>query len=95
MLFYASIAARLVVKHLITTTHHTYTNGQVERSNKTIVVALRHYISEHQIDWDQYLQLLSYEFNVEVHRENGPTLFSLVQFCQPPGPTTTNPASAT
>lgn len=58
--FFAMICSLLGVKHLTTTAYHPQTKGQVEHYNKTIVTRLRHYVAEHQRDWDTLVQPLTY-----------------------------------
>lgn len=92
--FFAAVTARLGTRHLMTTAYRPQTNGQVERFNRTVVARLRHFVTEHQTNWDQYVQLLTHEYNDQVHRPTGTTPFSFVLSRQTPGPITANPASA-
>jgi len=48
-------------RNIFTTTYHLQANGQVERMNRTIIVAtLRHYVDEERKDWDEHLDALAY-----------------------------------
>ena len=84
--FFACLCAFLGSKLLNTTAYHPQTNGQAERFNRTIVARMRHYVNEHQTDWDDYVQPLTYGYNCQVHRTTGTTPFSLVLSREPPGP---------
>lgn len=64
---------------LTLTAHHLQTNGKVDRYNCTIVVRLRHYVSELQRDWNLYVQPLTFAFNTQTYRwtRNSPFNFNL------------------
>lgn len=53
----------LGIRNLFTTTYHPQTNGQVERFNRTILSALRHYVAEHPKDWDLFTDALTFAYN--------------------------------
>lgn len=59
----ATLSLFLRLRKLENTAHHPYTNEQVERYSRTIVVRLSHYISEHERDRDSYVQSPMYEYN--------------------------------
>ena len=44
------------VRHYQTTAYQPPANGQTERFNQTLVRRLRHYVEEHQRNWDEYIQ---------------------------------------
>ena len=83
---FAAICQFLGVKHSTTTAYHPQTNGQTERYNRTLVERLRHYVSDHQKSWDEYVQPLTYAYNIQVHRSTGTTPYSLVLSRHPPNP---------
>lgn len=56
--FFAALCASLQTKLVSTTEYHPQTNGNVERFDKTLVARLRHYIDEHQSNWDTFIQTL-------------------------------------
>lgn len=58
--FFATKTKRLEIKHLTTTAFHPQTVGQVEWFPTTILARLWHYVTKHQTDCDQYVQLLMY-----------------------------------
>ena len=82
--FFETICSMLGVRHFTTTAYHPQTNGQAERFNRTIVQRLRHYVAEHQTDWDLYIQPLTYAYNMQVHRTTGTTPFDLILSRHPP-----------
>lgn len=50
--FFQNVCRILGIKNLFTTTYHPQLNGQVERFNRTILAALRHYVVDLANDWD-------------------------------------------
>ena len=79
------MCALLGVRHYLTTAYHLQPNGQTERFNRTLVQRLRHYAEEHQRDWDDYVQPLTFAYNTQVHRSTETTPFDLVLTPPPSG----------
>jgi RNase H-like domain found in reverse transcriptase/Reverse transcriptase (RNA-dependent DNA polymerase)/Integrase zinc binding domain/Chromo (CHRromatin Organisation MOdifier) domain/Retroviral aspartyl protease len=61
----------------MSTSHHPQTDGQTERSNRTLEDILRHYVSKQQDDWDQHLTAAEIAVNSSVHASTGFTPFYL------------------
>ena len=78
------ICRLLGVKNLFTTTYHPQTNGQVERFNRTIIAAIRHYVSDHPHDWDLFTDALTYACNTQPHDSTSIAPFELVLSRPPP-----------
>ena len=76
--FFADVCRILRAKLRFTTTYHPQANGQVERFNRTIKAALRHYIGEHPKDWDLYTDVLTFAYNCQVHSSTNYAPFELV-----------------
>ena len=91
--FFKTVCHILGVRRKTTTAYHPQTNGQAERYNKTIAKRLRHYVSEHQNDWDQYVQPLTYAYNAQVHATTGLPPFNLTIARPPPCPILDNVSS--
>jgi hypothetical protein len=51
--------------------YHPQTNGQVKMFNKTILNALRGYVSELQADWDEYTSALTLGHNCCIYASLG------------------------
>lgn len=75
--FFESVWALVAMHHLLTTTHHLHMNGRAERFHSTLVIRSQYYVSEHQTDWAEYVQPLSYAYNKQVHRSHGTPPFDL------------------
>jgi hypothetical protein len=61
--FGQSVLELMGVKSLMSSSFHPQTDGQTERSNRTIEETLRHFASYHQRDWDTYLQTAVFAIN--------------------------------
>ena len=67
-----------------TSTYHPQANGQVERFNRTILAALRHYVLDNPRDWDEFTPALTYAYNTQIHRITGFSPFELTLSRPPP-----------
>jgi transposase InsO family protein len=76
--FFQAVCAELGVKKLFTSAYHLKTNGQVERYNRTILAALRAYVSKRQDYWDEFTSAVTYAYNCRVHSSLGMAPFELV-----------------
>lgn len=76
--FFQNVCRILGVKNLFTTTYHPQCNGQVERFNRTMLAALRHYVADHPKEWDLFTDALTYAYNTQVHRTTKLAPFELV-----------------
>ncbi len=82
--FFEFVCAVIDIKRIAITAYHAQTNGQTERYNQTLERRIRHYVNEHQDDWDLYVQPLTYAYNTQVHRSTSTSPFSLVLTRHPP-----------
>ena len=82
--FFQAVCRHLGIIHKFVTTYHPQANGQVERYNRTLAAMLRSYVNDHQDDWDQYAEALTYAYNNHVHRSTRTTPFDLVLTRPPP-----------
>ncbi len=67
----------------LTSTYHPQSNGGSEKFNKTLLEALRSYVSARQDDWDTYLVYIEFAYNNSVNVATGFSPFVL-QFVQSP-----------
>lgn len=62
----------------IWTTHYRpQCNGLTESFNKSLGNILSHYVSSSQVDWDRYISLVQFTYNVSIHESHGYTPFFL------------------
>jgi hypothetical protein len=64
-------------KLVMSTAYHPQTDGQTERSNRTLEESLRHYVSWKQNDWDTHLTALEISVNNARQSSTGFTPFYL------------------
>lgn len=69
--------ASLGIPNLFMTTYHPQCNRQVERINRTIIVALRYYITDNSKEWDLHTHTLTYAYNTQIRLATGCTPFEL------------------
>ena len=81
--FFDAVCALLGMQHYLTTVYNPQTNGQTERFNRTLVQRLRNYFKEHQRDWDDYVQPLTFAYNTQVYRSTETNPFDL-ELTRPP-----------
>ena len=81
---FIDICRILGVKNVFTTTYHPQCNEQVERFNRTIINALRHYVADQPKDWDLFTDALTFAYNTQVHSSTGVSPFELVLSRRPP-----------
>jgi hypothetical protein len=60
------------------TAYHPQTDGQSERENRTLVEAVRSFVSEDQKDWDEQLPLLELAMNSAKQSSTGESPFMMV-----------------
>ena len=76
--YLTAICQILGTSNVFTTAYHPQTNGQAERCNRTLLCAIRRYVSEELDDWDQYCNALKFAYNCQVHPSIGFSPFELV-----------------
>jgi hypothetical protein len=67
----------------------------VERYNRTIVNALRGYVSERQNTWDEYTSAITFGYNCRIHSSLGLAPFELVLSRPPPSLSVEHPEPGT
>lgn len=81
---FIDICRLLGIKNQFTITCHPQANGQLERFNRPIFAARRHYVADHTTDWDLYTDSLTYTYKTSWHTTTGLALFELVLRRSPP-----------
>jgi hypothetical protein len=59
----------------MSTAYHPQTDGQTERTNRTLEQMLRNYVSYHQDDWDQHLAAVEFAYNNTTQKSTGESPF--------------------
>ena len=67
----------------MSTAYHPQSDGQTERANRTLVEALRSYVSNRHDDWDCHLPLIEFAYNNTVNASTGHTPFYLAHGYNP------------
>ena len=84
--FFASVCELLGVSHTMSTAYHPQTDGQTERSNRTLEDMLRAFVSPSQDDWDLKLPCCEFAVNNAWNAATGSTPFFLSQGSHPRSP---------
>ena len=61
-----------------TSAYHPQCDGHVERQNRTLQDMLTGYVSEHQHDWDFWVELVAYAHNTSTHASTGYSPYEMV-----------------
>jgi hypothetical protein len=69
--FWASIAEHLGLELLLSTSHHPQTDGQTEKANDTLEIALRAYVAGDRHGWAKWLSPLAAAYNSTPHSSTG------------------------
>ena len=81
--FWKELMRLLNVKQGMSTSYHPRTDGQTERTNRTLEEVLRSFISPDQSDWDDLLPLAEFAINNSINVATGSTPF-LMNYGQSP-----------
>ena len=65
--FWTAAIASLGVRSSMTTAYNPRADGQSERTNQVVEIALRHYVDQNQRDWDRFLPEVEFAVNNSVH----------------------------
>ena len=84
--FWTSLFEQLGTKLALSTAFHPQTDGQTERTNRTIGQTLRHYVAHNQADWETVLPLLEFALNNATSASTGFSPFLLDLGYQPTMP---------
>ena len=66
------------VKKTRTTAYHPQCDGLVERQNRTLQNILSSFVSEHSVDWDEWLAQAVFAYNTSVHESTGISPYEMV-----------------
>ena len=85
--FFRDICDHMGIKLSLTYSYHPRANGQVERLNRVIEEALRHFVSPAHDDWDTFLPHIEFSINSSRNNATGCTPFQLNRITPPLSPT--------
>ena len=85
--FFRDICDHLGIQLKLTFSYHPRANGQVERLNRVIEEALRHFVGPAHDDWDDYIPHVEFSINSAPSQSTGCTPFSLNRITPPLSPT--------
>src|SRR5260370_32652415 len=83
---WASIADHLCLEVLLSTSHHPQHDGQMERQNRTLEIALHTYIMGPKADWAKWLPALAFAYNSTPQMSMGYSPFFLLYGHKPRNP---------
>ena len=61
--FWKAMTQNLQIERKMSTATHPETDGQTERTNRTLEDLLRHYVAHDQKDWDRWLPIVEHTYN--------------------------------
>ena len=66
------------LKKTRTTAYHPQCDGLVERQNRTLQDIITNFVSEHSLDWDQWLDQAVFAYNTSVHESTKMSPYEMV-----------------
>lgn len=75
---FARTCKLLRIKRTHTTAFCPQSNGRLEHGHRVLIEYLRHYVTEDQKDWDDWIPYATCVYNVTTHRATGYTPFELL-----------------
>ena len=84
---FRNMCSDMGVELKLTYSYHPRANGQVERYNRVIEEAVRHFVGPAMDDWDRYIPHIEFTMNNSVCKATGTTPFALNRLTQPLSPT--------
>jgi hypothetical protein len=73
--FWKAVCKGFNIKLRFSSSFHPETDGQTERTNRTLEEMLRHYVSPDHSDWDTHLPMIEFAFNNSYQSSTGQTPF--------------------
>jgi hypothetical protein len=86
--FWQALCSRLGTRLSLSTAYHPQTDGQTERTNRTLEEMLRNYVNDQQDDWDELLPLIQFAYNDSQSATTNHTPFFLLYGEHPRSPLT-------
>ncbi len=86
--FWSALTKLLGTRLSLSTAYHPQTDGQTERTNRTLEEMLRNYVNGPQDDWESLLPLMQFAYNDSESASTGQTPFFLTYGEHPRSPLT-------
>lgn len=71
------------IKRHLTSGYHPQSNGQTERFNRTLAASLTSYVSRNQKDWPDFIQAITFAYNISEHAVTRVSPYELIFKCKP------------
>ncbi|KAF7365343.1 Retrovirus-related Pol polyprotein from transposon opus [Mycena venus] len=84
--FWAAVTAAIKTKMSLSSSHHPQHDGQTENVNRQLETMLRAYVRKDRADWADWLKLMEFAYNSNVHASIGTTPFFLLYGFHPKAP---------
>lgn len=84
--FWKAVASHLKTKMALSSSHHPQHDGQTEVVNKTLETMLRAYTAENKESWAEWIHLLEFAYNSNVHSSTGCSPYFLLYGFNPTTP---------
>ena len=84
--FWNALCSICDIKQRMSTAFRPQTDGLVERTNRVVEEAIRHFVSPLHDDWDQFLPFLEFALNSARHQSTGCSAFELNRVSRPLAP---------
>ena len=81
-----SLMKLLSLEHRYSTPNHPQSNGQVERTNRTLILMVRKLLGEQPKKWHLYIKNLVYAYNISRHQTTGFSPFKIFYGREPATP---------
>jgi hypothetical protein len=75
--FWRALTKLTGVKHAMSTSYHPETDGSSERTNRTLIQALRYHVQQNQTGWARALPIVRFNYMSTVNESTGFTPFQL------------------
>jgi transposase InsO family protein len=84
--FWSAVVKALKTKMSLSSAHHPQHDGQTENVNRQLETLLRAYIARDRSDWSEWLKILEFAYNNNVHASTGAIPFQLLYGFLPKSP---------
>ena len=69
--YFSEVCRLLNIRRSLTTAYHAQADGQSERSNQTVEIAIRHYVDAAGLNWERHVGAIELAYNTSVNASTG------------------------